>query len=118
MALRALRLGRDRILRSRRALERTLRTGEVVRTPYFRLRYLAGPPPAEAAFLAGRQVGGAVRRNRAKRVLREAYRLCAVTPRGVGALVFIATDRTAGADSCDVRSAMADALRRASGTVG
>lgn len=111
------RLGRDRTIRSRRALELTIKTGEIVRTPYFRLRYLAGAGPPRVAFLAGRDVGGAVKRNRARRVLREAFRLSSESMLGIETLVFLARDRAGAADSGDLRSAVATALRRVSDTV-
>jgi ribonuclease P protein component len=110
------RLGRGRTIRTRRTLELTLKSGEVVRTPYFRLRYLAGEGPPGVAFLAGREVGGAVKRNRAKRVLREAFRLSDENLGGIWTLVFVATNRAAAADSSDLRHAVTTALRRASDT--
>jgi ribonuclease P protein component len=110
-------LGRDRSIRSRRALELTLKTGEIVRTPYFRMRYLAGVGPPGVAFLAGRDVGGAVKRNRARRVLREAFRLSGESLLGIETLVFIARDRAGAAKSGDLRTAVVAALRRASDTV-
>ena len=110
-------LGRGRTIRSRRALELTIKTGEVVRTPYFRMRYLAGAGPPAVAFLAGRDVGGAVERNRAKRVLREAFRLSGESLLGIETLVFMARDRAGAADTSDLRRTVETALRRASDTV-
>jgi putative membrane protein insertion efficiency factor len=80
-------LGRDRRLLDRRALEQTLTTGQVARSRYFTLRYLRGDGPPEVAFVAGRKVGKAVRRNRARRVLREAFRTCGLELPGTATLV-------------------------------
>ncbi|MBN2564474.1 MAG: ribonuclease P protein component [Candidatus Eisenbacteria bacterium] len=98
----------------RRALELTLRTGLAVRTPYFRARYLLGEGPPGVAFLAGKKVGGAVRRNRAKRVLREAFRTSKANLSGIETLVFIATDLAATARYSDVRQSLHSELSRIS----
>jgi len=100
----------------RRVLGETVRGGRAVRTPYFKLRYRTGVGPPGVAFLAGRGVGGAVRRNRAKRVLREAFRTTTIDLSGIEALVFIATDRAATESFADVKSALVAALRDASDT--
>ena len=111
-------LGRDRRIRGRRALERALRDGRVVRSPYFRLRYRAGVGPPGVGFLAGRRVGGAVKRNRAKRVLREAFRTSDVDVSGIETLVFIATERTCAVRFSDLKGAVVAALHEASDRVG
>jgi len=106
---------RERSIKDRETLERTLRGGGVVRTRFFRMCYCTGNGPPKIAFLAGRRVGGAVRRNRAKRVLREVYRTSDVDLSGIETLVFVATDRIVDAPHGDVKQAAVDALRRASG---
>ena len=60
----------------------------------------------------------AVERNRAKRVLREAFRTSTADLSGIETLVFIATERTGAVPFADLRRAMIDALREASGRVG
>ena len=105
------RLSRFASIRARPKLELTLRTGTVARTPYFRACYLAGEGPPGVAFLAGKKVGGAVRRNRAKRVLREAFRTCQADLSGIETLVFVATDRAATARYSDIRDALHELLR-------
>lgn len=112
------RLGRDRRIRGRRALEGALRGGKVVRSPYFKLRYRAGVGPPGVGFLAGRRVGGAVKRNRAKRVLREAFRRSDVDVSGIETLVFIATERTGAVPFAELESAVVAALREASDRAG
>jgi len=116
--VRSRRRGRRRRIEGRRALEGVLRDGKVVRSPYFRLRYLAGAGPPGVAFLAGRRVGGAVKRNRAKRVLREAFRTSDADVSVFEALVFIATERTGAVPFEEIKSAVAAALREASDRVG
>lgn len=95
-----------------------MRAGNVVRTPYFRLHYERGVGPPGVAFLAGKRVGGAVRRNRARRVLREVFRTSGVDLAGVKTLVFVATDKTGGAPHTDIADALNAALRRASDKTG
>ena len=108
------RLGRYRRIARRETLELTLRTGLVIRTPYFRARYLLGEGPPGVAFLAGKRVGGAVRRNRAKRVLREALRTSTANLSGIETLVLIATDLAATARYSDVRQSLHSELDRIS----
>lgn len=107
-------LKRYAIIRGRRALELTLKTGQVARTEYFRVCYLTGEGPPGVAFLAGKKVGGAVRRNRAKRVLREAFRTSDLDLSGIATLVFVATYRAATARYSDVKEALQRELSRIS----
>jgi ribonuclease P protein component len=111
-------LGRDRVIRDRAVLKDTLRFGRAVRTQYFTLRYRAGEGPPGVAFLAGRKVGKAVRRNRARRVLRESFRTVDIDLRGIATLVFLATDRAAMGSYHDVKDSVAAALRRATDQAG
>jgi ribonuclease P protein component len=76
--------------------------------------YRTGEGPPDVAFLAGRRVGGAVKRNRARRVLREAFRTSEPDLAGIETLVFIATDKAATAPRDLLMEAMTAALRRAS----
>ncbi|MBD3349542.1 MAG: ribonuclease P protein component [Candidatus Eisenbacteria bacterium] len=117
-ALARERLGRDRIIRDRTEIRETLRTGKAVRTEFFTLRYRLGDGPPGVAFLAGKKVGRAVRRNRARRVLREAFRTSHIDVRGVAALIFIARERAAGADYHEVKRSVEAALRDAADRAG
>jgi ribonuclease P protein component len=86
----------------------------VARTPYFRMCHRAGEGPPEVAFLAGKRVGGAVERNRAKRVLREAFRRSETELKGIETLVFVASYRAATARYSDIEHALHAELRRIS----
>lgn len=108
------RLNEHRRVASRGAVDATLKCGEVVRTPFFRMHYRVGEGPPGVAFLAGRRVGGAVQRNRARRVLREAYRTSGVDLPGIETLVFIASEKAVDAPHLDLKDALAAALCRAS----
>ena len=111
-------LGRDRRIGSGEEIGETLRTGRAVRSEFFSLRYRLGEGPPRVAFLAGRKVGRATRRNRARRVLREAFRTSHVDVGGIAALVFIATESAATADYHEVKRSVAAALRRAADQAG
>jgi ribonuclease P protein component len=65
------------------------------------------------AFVAGRSVGNAVRRNRAKRLLREAVRLRLDGIVSGRDCVFIARRRTPDASFAEVEGAVQNLLRRA-----
>ena len=61
-------------------------------------------------FVCARQVGGAVARNRARRVLREAWRAVAARARGGYDVVFVARPAIRGARRDDIVREMVDAL--------
>ena len=111
-------LSKARIIREPEVLTRALRTGKVVTTEYFRAYYLAGEGPPGVAFLAGRRVGRAVHRNRAKRVLREAFRTSEQELPGVRTLVFVATKHAPTASYSDLRDQLWGALRRIADRTG
>jgi ribonuclease P protein component len=77
-----------------------------------------GVGPPGVGFLAGRRVGGAVKRNRAKRVLREAFRTSGADVSGLETLVFIATERTGAVPFTELKNAVVAALQEASDRVG
>ncbi len=106
------------MIKQRSLLDNTIRTGQVLRTRYFRMHWLTGEGPPGLAFLAGRRVGGAVQRNRAKRVLREAFRTTEQDLAGIATLVLVATDLTARAPHADIKAALAAALKQVSDPTG
>jgi ribonuclease P protein component len=57
-----------------RDIRRVLRTGTPARSKRVVLYRAPGAGPSRATWVAGRRVGGAVARNRARRLLREAWR--------------------------------------------
>jgi ribonuclease P protein component len=74
------------------------------------------PGSGDVAYVAGRKVGGAVERNRARRILRAALR--EIAPDGVADhdVVLVAREDIRGARSQDLTSEMGELLER--GRVG
>lgn len=72
-----------------------------------------GAGKSRAAFIAGRKVGSAVARNRARRVLRQAWReLSGDVPEGYDVVV-VARPEIRGAKAQDLLDEMGDLLARA-----
>ena len=69
-----------------------------------------GQELTRAAFVCGRRVGGAVARNRARRLLREAWRVLATGVQGSFDMVFVARPEIQGAKTPDVIADMSRAL--------
>jgi ribonuclease P protein component len=61
-------------LKHRRQFDLVYSRGRKRTGPALVLFHLEGTPDRQVAFVASRKVGGAVRRNRAKRLMREAFR--------------------------------------------
>ncbi|NLC58180.1 MAG: ribonuclease P protein component [Armatimonadetes bacterium] len=88
--------------------------GRAYRGRYLTLHLLPrGCGPSRVGVSAGKKVGGAVQRNRAKRLLREAFRALRVRLRGPYDLVLVARPDTAAAGLAPVRAEMAALLARA-----
>jgi ribonuclease P protein component len=83
--------GHDRRLRRHAEFVRAQRSGRRVGTAHFTLLVAAQPPPRRASRLGvvvARKIGGAVRRNRVKRLCRECFRKWdALLPDGVDLIV-------------------------------
>lgn len=69
-----------------------------------------GQELTRAAFVCGRRVGGAVARNRGRRLLREAWRALATRVQGSFDMVFVARPEIHGAKTPDVIADMSRAL--------
>ena len=103
-------------IKSSREIDAVFRTGQRLSTPCC-LVLVAGTPEGRSregrlAFVAGRKIGGAVTRNRAKRVLREAARRLGAPWRGWD-VVMVANSRTPVAAPAEIDGGLADALSRA-----
>jgi len=68
--------------------------------------------PTEAAFVASRRVGGAVARNRARRIMRAAWREVKTLVRADLDVVFVARESIQGARTQDLEAEMRDLLTR------
>ncbi len=69
--------------------------------------------PSRAGFVTGRKLGGAVQRNRARRLLREAWRAVAPRIRGTHDVVVVARPSIEGAKAQAVKSDLETLLMRA-----
>lgn len=70
------------------------------------------PGSGEVAVVASRRVGGAVQRNRARRILREAWREVAPTAGDGNDVVIVAREAIRGAKTQDLVAEMNELLRR------
>ncbi len=78
VTMRRHRLPRTAILRGKKAFTGLFADGKALRGRDFDFKYTVGATGTgsiKVAFVAGKRLGGAVVRNRCKRMLREAYRL-------------------------------------------
>ena len=70
------------------------------------------PGSGEVALVASRRVGGAVQRNRARRILREAWREVAPPAADGNDVVIVAREAIRGAKTQDLVAEMTELLRR------
>lgn len=102
-------------IKTSREIDRVFRDGARVSHPL--ITVIGATSPAEApaggrvAFIAGKKVGGAVARNRAKRVMREACRHAGGPWRGWD-VALLARKETGGANVAEVEAAVRTLARR------
>ena len=90
-----------------------LRTGRSLPAERVILYVAPRTGPTDAAFVASRRVGGAVARNRARRVMRAAWRELGARVEAGLDVVFVARESIQGAKTQDLESEMRELLRRA-----
>lgn len=102
-----------RKLRPAREVQRILKVGSAARSRRVVVYLARGFGPPRAAWIAGRRVGGAVARNRARRLLREAW--AAISPRVEDgwAAVFVAREGIVGAGAPELVEEVGELLGRA-----
>ena len=107
----------ERILRDRRDFQTIYNRGKSVADRYVVIFYKANPLGfTRTCFLASKKVGNAVTRNRARRLMKESYRLLPPPKEGYD-IIFIARNTMPGKGLDSVKASMANAMRRAKLTV-
>ena len=104
-----------RTVKSRRDFERVFTHGKRVNHPLVRMvvcKSLDEGDSGRVAFAAAKRLGGAVERNRSKRVLRETARSCGLPAAGYDIILF-ATPKTKDASSSDMQTALMGLCKRA-----
>ena len=101
-------------IKSKRDFERVSSRGRRFNDQLLRIRVAASDEgaPSGVAFVAAKRLGNAVFRNRCKRVLRGAARLCGLPGDGYDVLLF-ATSRTHDSSPEQVASSLRKLLKRA-----
>ena len=101
------------ILRKKSDFDAIYRTGKSVHDRYVVLFYRRNDLPyARTAFLASKKVGNSVQRNRAKRLMRESYRLNRDRFSAGYDLIFIARNTIGGKKLADVEKSIMNAAVR------
>ena len=101
------------VLRRKTDFQGIYKRGKSVGDRYVVLFYRKNHLPySRMAFLASKKVGNSVSRNRARRLMKESYRLTdKKIPEGYD-VIFIARNTIAGAKCADVKKSLESAIRR------
>ena len=106
------------VLRKKDDFNAVYKAGKSVPDRYIVLFYKKNDLPySRTAFLASKKVGNSVQRNRAKRLMKESYRLNADRFRTGYDLIFIARNMINGRKLMDVNKSMMNAAARGKVTV-
>jgi ribonuclease P protein component len=100
-------------LRPSREIVRVLREGKAFPSSRMVVYVAPGAGKSRAAWIAGRKIGPAVARNRARRVLREAWNAVALEVRAGYDMVIVARPEIKGAKAQDVVNELVQLLTRA-----
>lgn len=109
------RVGRSsqRKLRRSSEVQLVLRAGSAARSKRVVVYLARGSGSPRAAWIAGRRVGGAVARNRARRLLREAWKEISPRVEDGWQAVFVAREGIAGARAGEIFEEVGELLGRA-----
>ena len=101
-------------IKSRQEFEQVFSRGRRYNARLVRITVLKGDEggPGKVAFVAAKRLGHAPLRNRSKRVLREAARMCDMPRKGTHVILF-ATRETAAAHPRQVADSLQSLLRKA-----
>ena len=104
---------RPDVLRYKRDFDRLYKKGRSSGDRYVVVFYLAnGQGHTRKAFLASKKVGGAVARNRARRLMKESFRKIEHGIRPGMDILFIARSTIAGTGCAEVEASMRSALKK------
>jgi ribonuclease P protein component len=94
-------------IKSKKDFEAVFTRGRRARTPLVRIQILRTDEgdPTKVAFVAAKRLGNAVFRNRCKRMLREAYRICPAPQNGYRIILY-ANKETRDASPLDIASSL------------
>jgi ribonuclease P protein component len=109
------RVGRSsrRKLRGSREVQRVLKGGSATRSKRVVVYLARASGPPRAAWVAGRRVGGAVARNRARRLLREAWKEISPRVEEGWQAVLVAREGIGGARAQELLEEVGELLARA-----
>ena len=104
---------RPDVLRYKRDFDRLYKKGKSSGDKYVVVFYITnGLPHVRKAFLASKKVGGAVERNRARRLMKESFRKIEHKIRPGRDVLFIARNSIIGCGCADVEASMIRALEK------